>query len=124
MPAPGYATVRRAFARRRRRRARPADAAAVHRPDPRVDAVRGCVAVERGPEVFCLESVDLDGAELAELSVDLGVPPHETASGVAVSVRRLVGDDAVGEVPLIPYHSWAERGPSTMRVWLPVHQER
>ena len=26
----------------------------------RVDAVRGCVAVERGPEVLCLESTDLD----------------------------------------------------------------
>jgi uncharacterized protein len=22
-------------------------------------------------------------------------------------------------VPLVPYHDWAERGPSTMRVWLP-----
>jgi hypothetical protein len=24
------------------------------------------------------------------------------------------------DVPLIPYHEWAERGPSTMRVCLPV----
>jgi hypothetical protein len=24
------------------------------------------------------------------------------------------------EVPLVPYHDWANRGPSTMRVWLPV----
>jgi DUF1680 family protein len=24
---------------------------------------------------------------------------------------------------LIPYHSWASRGPSTMRVWLPVSRE-
>ncbi|TMR15839.1 glycoside hydrolase family 127 protein, partial [Nonomuraea zeae] len=31
-------------------------------PDPRIDAVRGCVAVERGPEVLCLESRDLPGA--------------------------------------------------------------
>ena len=29
--------------------------------DPRIDAVRGCVAVERGPEVLCLESVDTRG---------------------------------------------------------------
>ena len=27
--------------------------------------------------------------------------------------------DLAVEVPLIPYHDWAERGPSTMRVWLP-----
>ena len=25
------------------------------------------------------------------------------------------------ELPLLPYHAWATRGPSTMRVWLPVH---
>jgi hypothetical protein len=30
-------------------------------PDPRVDAVRGCVAFERGPIVYCVESVDLPG---------------------------------------------------------------
>jgi len=24
------------------------------------------------------------------------------------------------ELVLRPYHSWAERGPSTMRVWLPA----
>ncbi|WP_329310920.1 glycoside hydrolase family 127 protein [Streptomyces sp. NBC_01262] len=30
--------------------------------DPRVDAVRGCVAVERGPLVHCLEQVDQPGA--------------------------------------------------------------
>jgi uncharacterized protein len=24
------------------------------------------------------------------------------------------------DVPLVPYHDWAERGPSTMRVWLPI----
>jgi uncharacterized protein len=30
------------------------------RADPRVDAVRGCVAAERGPLVYCAESVDQD----------------------------------------------------------------
>ncbi|WP_225844791.1 glycoside hydrolase family 127 protein [Streptomyces sp. HPF1205] len=29
--------------------------------DPRVDAVRGCVAIERGPLVYCLEGVDNPG---------------------------------------------------------------
>ncbi|KUM76062.1 beta-L-arabinofuranosidase domain-containing protein [Streptomyces curacoi] len=33
-------------------------AARLTRPDPRVDAVRGCVAIERGPLVHCLEGVD------------------------------------------------------------------
>src|SRR5690606_32873861 len=34
-------------------------------PDPRVDAVRGCVAVQRGPEVLALESLDFE-ADVAE----------------------------------------------------------
>ena len=46
------------------------------RADSRVDAVRGCLVVERGPEVFALESVDLAGTPLeasdfADLRVDL-----------------------------------------------------
>ena len=31
----------------------------VTEPDPRIDAVRGCVAIERGPIVYCVESADL-----------------------------------------------------------------
>ena len=27
---------------------------------------------------------------------------------------------SVQEVALVPYHDWAERGPSTMRVWIPT----
>jgi len=27
-----------------------------------------------------------------------------------------------GLVPLVPYASWANRGPSTMRVWMPVER--
>ena len=38
-------------------------------PDPRIDAVRGQVAVERGPLVHCLESADL-GADVEEAAVD------------------------------------------------------
>lgn len=34
--------------------------------DPRVDAVRGCVAVERGPLVYCLEEADLTGPRQLE----------------------------------------------------------
>src|SRR5690606_30097150 len=35
-------------------------------PDPRVDAVRGCVAFERGPLVYCLEAADLPGGAVLE----------------------------------------------------------
>ena len=39
-------------------------------PNPRVDAIRGCVALERGPLVYCLEGADLPaGVELEDLLV-------------------------------------------------------
>jgi len=109
--------------------------------DPRVDAVRGCVVVERGPEVLCLESIDLPGGgnqtDVSRLRLQTGVPPREEDGQVVVSARvlppgrdadwpytddKLAGSDHLGEIieiPLIPYHDWARRGPSTMRVWIP-----
>ncbi|MFF7159758.1 beta-L-arabinofuranosidase domain-containing protein [Streptomyces sp. NPDC008139] len=38
--------------------------------DARVDAVRGCVAVERGPLVYCLEGVDHPGGGLDDIVID------------------------------------------------------
>jgi DUF1680 family protein len=93
-------------------------------PDPRVDAARGCLAVARGPEVFALESVDLAGTPLeasdfADLRVDAAHEPSERDGEVRVAlVDERRGERA--EVPLVRYHEWAERGPSTMRVWIPV----
>ena len=50
-------------------RLRPANGAAVVRPDPRVDDARGQVVVERGPIVLCLESTDLpDGLSASRMS--------------------------------------------------------
>ena len=34
-------------------------------PDPAVDAIRGCVALERGPLVYCIETADLAGGTRA-----------------------------------------------------------
>ncbi|MFB8146745.1 glycoside hydrolase family 127 protein [Microbacterium sp. NPDC056003] len=111
----------------------------VSRPDSRIDAVRGCVAVERGPEVLALESVDLAPAGVDDVACVAMVPgsePVERDGRVWIAVSRLPLDDArwpygepqadggaaaTSEVPLVPYHEWAERGPSTMRVWIPQH---
>ena len=91
-------------------------------PDPRVDAVRGCVAVERGPLVYCVESADLPaGTELEDLRWDPGREP-------VTAPRPDLGDAVVGiTVPLagagtvgaIPYFAWANRGAGAMRVWVP-----
>ncbi|MFI7691270.1 glycoside hydrolase family 127 protein [Nonomuraea sp. NPDC049655] len=146
--APGTASVRRAF--------RAGDVVTLELPmrprftwpDPRVDAVRGCVAVERGPEVLCVESHDLpDPALLDALVIDTRGGPLPDPRGGRVTGRSparpdagwpytatrphaawLIPDAETGpdgsggegfDVPLRPYHSWARRGPSGMRVWLP-----
>ncbi|MFI8527201.1 glycoside hydrolase family 127 protein [Promicromonospora sukumoe] len=149
-------------------------------PDPHIDAVRGCVVVQRGPEVLCLESVDLEsvglgagadgsGGGVDDVVVDTSVPPWEVNgtvyvragllgagagadAGGAAAARTGADADAAGagdsgdntadadagwpykaaddvvphprpelhDVPLVAYHDWANRGPATMRVWLPT----
>lgn len=107
-------------------------------PDERIDAVRGCLVIERGPEVFALESVDLAAAgvdDVAQVALAPGSAPVERDGRVWIDVVRHRESDAgwpYGEpgdglggaaslsVPLVPYHEWAERGPSTMRVWIPA----
>jgi DUF1680 family protein len=109
-------------------------------PDPRIDAVRGCVAVQRGPEVLCVESVDVPDVDHVDaLRVDASVAPVErdgrvTVRGVALDALPDAGwpyrdgsaaaDEAPAaspvEIPLVAYHDWANRGPSTMRVWIPT----
>lgn len=107
----------------------------IQRPDPRIDAVRGSIAVERGPLVLCVESVDLpDGMSVNDLVVDPTVAPRAEGAGAVLAGRRVTvptsdwpyADDPGAsqgdtfDVPLVPYHSWANRGPATMRVWLPT----
>jgi uncharacterized protein len=100
----------------------------VTEPDPRVDAVRGCVAVERGPLVYCVESVDLPPAtELEDLVWDADQEPvavertdlGEPAVGVDVTLRHRDGSAAPLRVGAIPYNVWANRRVGAMRVWLP-----
>ncbi|MCG7284925.1 glycoside hydrolase family 127 protein [Cellulomonas sp. ACRRI] len=102
--------------------------------DPRVDAVRGQVAVEAGPLVYALESVDL-GTDVGLARVDTGIAPEVRDGAVTVHARTVdvpegdwpyadrPAEAGAGEprpVPLVPYHAWGNRGPSTMRVWMPV----
>ncbi|WP_156145936.1 beta-L-arabinofuranosidase domain-containing protein [Microbacterium sp. MEJ108Y] len=85
-------------------------------PHPMVDAVRGSVVIERGPEVLALESIDL-GSDVGDAVV--AGDPIERDGRVVLPVRHRSTDE-VNEVALVPYHDWAQRGPSTMRVWIPT----
>ncbi len=115
-------------------------------PHPELDASRGCVAALRGPLVHALESVDNPGADVNRIGVAPGAPlvaePAELPWGpttllrtagsevtVAAEERTAVGAVATApgagptrELRLVPYHLWANRGSSTMRVWLPVRE--
>lgn len=104
-------------------------------PDDRIDAIRGTVAVERGPLVYCLESAALPpGVSLDDVSIDTSVAPSAAGLGVVVSANSRTPVErswAYGkklsahsgkdfEVSLTPYSEWGESGPVTMRVWTPV----
>ena len=115
-------------------------------PDPRIDAVRGCVAIERGPIVYAVEEENLSaGSDIDEVVVDPAEPPVPTQAGpvngmTALVLRAVVreprgstlspyidasdGGEAearpLGPTLAVPYLAWGNRQPGGMRVWLPV----
>jgi uncharacterized protein len=96
------------------------------RPDPRVDAARGCVALERGPLVYCLESTDQEaGISLADVlahaadGVEQSDAPAALGGGVLVRAAGTLLAGASTPLTFIPYHAWGNRGLATMRVWVP-----
>lgn len=114
-------------------------------PHPKIDAVRGSVAFERGPLVYCFEQadqpagVDVERLRLANEPV-ITVRPVDDHPGIGRTVLLEVSavelDDLPGpglpyfakpptptERPVtataLPYFQWANRDRLPMRVWLP-----
>src|SRR5699024_4928046 len=104
-------------------------------PDPPIGAVRGQVAVERGPLFQCLRSAAFgDDGEGAVSDVGAGL---EVTDGdvLATIAQRTVEEKAWAytsnpasgaslgtprRVRLQPYREWGNRGAGTMRVFLPT----
>lgn len=112
--------------------------------DHRVDSARGAVAIERGPLVYCLESVDHPDLRLDDVRLDLNAPavpggvvldkiPTVQVAATRVSVdrgswwpyREATADTRpdtgrVQQLTAIPYFAWGNRGPGAMRIWTPA----
>jgi DUF1680 family protein len=122
-------------------------------PDRRVDAVRGCAAIERGPLVYCLEQADQPaGTDLENLTLIPGELRDAAASlpGIGDTVLIETGAEllpAPGDAGLpyhsaprgvtsrgeiasdqvtaiaIPYFQWDNRDGRPMLVWIPTSND-
>lgn len=110
-----------------------------------VEETRNQGAVKRGPLVYCLESVDMEGQNIFDviLPADVKLKPVE-AEIAGTKMIVLEGDaylekatDGTSElyfpldaesglkestIRLIPYFAWGNRGSSEMTVWIPVRK--
>ena len=118
--------------------------------NPLVREDAGRVAVERGPLVYCIESVDQPGLGSlfdAELAAPAEPFREEFQANLLDGIGRLRHRGVVAEKPFedeplyqaaagaahplfkpaelvfIPYYAWANRGQDAMEVWVPLHQE-
>jgi DUF1680 family protein len=74
--------------------------------DPRVDAARGCVAIERGPLVYCVESADHPEQRLDDLVLDVGGFRSTTDSTAGGLPEAIVAVRAPATVRARPTPSW------------------
>ena len=88
--------------------------------DPRVKADEGQRAIQRGPMVYCVESVDND-IDFESISIDENTTfkttfKEDLLGGVA-TITAGTGDN---RLLLIPYYSWDNREAGEMKVWIPL----
>ncbi|TMR97928.1 glycoside hydrolase family 127 protein [Nonomuraea basaltis] len=113
-------------------------------PHHRIDAVRGSVALQRGPLVYCFEQADQpEGVEVDDLAIAPGAEPRAITKDDVAGVGRTVLieiDAAAVEQPrdglpyaskplatstrvtatAVPYFQWDNRDGGAMRVWMPL----
>jgi DUF1680 family protein len=111
-----------------------------------VDAVRGCLAVQQGPLVYCMEAADagpdleagrldpsttfrpgtitMGGTQVPVLDCD-GIVQHPPAGPAGAlpyhDEGSRPGQGAPTALRLVPYYSWGNREPgNAMRIWIPA----
>lgn len=104
--------------------------------NPKIQADKGKIALQRGPLVYCLEWPDNKGKILnfvvdsaagfnAEYQSDL-LNGITTIKGTAKPTSIINGKIDLGnpiEFTAIPYFTWANRGAGEMMVWIPINPE-
>jgi DUF1680 family protein len=110
--------------------------------NPLAEEIRGQVAVQRGPIVYCLESMDLpQGTKIDDVLIPANIrltPQKATIDGSPVMAlegnAKLLSEASwkgvlyrpvsttEKDVPirLIPYYAWGNRGKGEMTVWMPL----
>lgn len=112
-------------------------------PHPRIDVLRGCVALQRGPLIYCFESHDQpDDVDLQDVQVmtsesltvtavphlngirSIKVPGQMSTPSWSDSLYKPLAELPQSEITpvqltAIPYFAWGNRGMHSMRVWLP-----
>ncbi|MBQ8433100.1 MAG: glycoside hydrolase family 127 protein [Clostridia bacterium] len=104
------------------------------RSNPHIRANRGMVALSYGPMIMCMEGVD-NGGSLAGVSLlphgEITLALDQTLGLLTLScpalrqeAQELYSDEADVKAPpftakFIPYHAFANRGESNMKVWAP-----
>jgi hypothetical protein len=104
----------------------------------KVEADRDKIALQRGPIVYALEWPEVDNKEVLCLVVDKDQSFSEeyradfldgvvVLKGKARAARNneegKVEFDEEQHITLIPYHTWNNRGPGEMMVWLPINDK-
>ena len=99
------------------------------------------MAVQRGPIIYCIESNDLNGADIDNIAIPANAkftPVETTIEGSRIialeteavnrgesswqnTLYREIGKNKnTVKIRLIPYYAWGNRGKSEMTVWIPV----
>ena len=111
-----------------------------------VDTDRCCVALERGPLVYCLEAVDNPGPRVDDIIIDTTSAPSTTSNAALPGVTTIVAQGLIRPrvdgswwpyqsaatssahpastqtttLTAVPYLAWGNRQEGAMRVWIPA----
>ncbi|WP_071146276.1 aceric acid hydrolase [Bacteroides ihuae] len=110
--------------------------------NPLVEETRNQTVVKRGPLVYCLEGIDIEGGHKIDnvvIPADIKFTPKKIAiagspmvalEGIAQLLpevswkgtlyREVVQSNKPVRISLIPYYAWGNRGKTEMTVWMPL----